>query len=109
MYKLHDNVHLQSELSFVNINEELCKFPMEFVLKIISAYLSTIMSESSIKQGILLKCTLSSVLKKCIYYYFVHAHSLSTMTTAEALFNKKKKKIKKCYSYLKKLTLLLSP
>lgn len=38
MYKLHDNVLLQSELSFVHIVEELCKFPMEFVLKIISAY-----------------------------------------------------------------------
>lgn len=62
MYKLQDNVLLQSELSFVHIIEELCKFPMEFVLKIISAYISTIMSESAIKQGILLNCTLSSVL-----------------------------------------------
>lgn len=61
MYKLHDNVLLQSELSFVHITE-LCKFPIKFVLKIISAYISTIMSESAIKQGILLNCTLSSVL-----------------------------------------------
>lgn len=62
MYKLHDHVHLQSELSFVRNIEELCKFPMEFVLKIISSYISTIMSESAIKQGILLNCTLLSVL-----------------------------------------------
>lgn len=50
---------LQSELSFVH----LMKSCVKFVLKIISAYISTIMSESAIKQGILLNCTLSSVLK----------------------------------------------
>lgn len=47
MYKLQDNGHLQSEFTFVHINEEWCKFPMAFVLKIISAYILTIMSESS--------------------------------------------------------------
>lgn len=39
MYKLHNNIHLQSEISFVKTYEELCKFPKEFALKIISAYI----------------------------------------------------------------------
>ena len=39
MYKLHKNIHLQSEISFVRTYEELCKFPKEFALKIISAYI----------------------------------------------------------------------
>lgn len=38
MCKLH-NIHLQSEISFVETYEELCKFPKEFALKIISAYI----------------------------------------------------------------------
>lgn len=37
MCKLHNNIHLLSEISFVKTYEELCKFPMEFALKIISA------------------------------------------------------------------------
>lgn len=39
MYKLHNDVHLLSEISFVKTYEKLCKFPMEFALKIISAYI----------------------------------------------------------------------
>lgn len=39
MYKLHNDIHLQSEISFVKTYEEFCKFPKEFALKIISAYI----------------------------------------------------------------------
>lgn len=39
MYKLHDDVHLQSEISLIDTYEELCTFPKEFALKIISAYI----------------------------------------------------------------------
>lgn len=38
MYKLHNNGHLQSEISFVETYKKLCKFPKEFALKVISAY-----------------------------------------------------------------------
>ncbi len=37
MYKLHNNIYLLSEISSKTY-EELCKFPKEFALKIISAY-----------------------------------------------------------------------
>lgn len=93
MYKLHDNVLLQSELSFVHITEELCKFPMEFLSKIISAYISTIMSESAIKQGILLNRTLSSVL---INVYIITLYMLTVWVPWRqqklCLIEKKKKK-----------------
>lgn len=39
LWMLHNNIHLQSEISVVENYEELCKFPKEFALKIISAYI----------------------------------------------------------------------
>lgn len=39
MYKLHNNIHLQSKISSVENYEELCKFPKDFALKLISAYI----------------------------------------------------------------------
>lgn len=37
---------------------------------------------------------------KCIYYYFAHAHSLSTMTTAEVFNLKKKKKLLREFNFI---------
>lgn len=39
MYKLHSSIHLQSEISFVEIYQKLCTFLKAFALKIISAYI----------------------------------------------------------------------
>lgn len=39
MYKLHSSIHLQSEISFVEIYQKLCTFLEAFALKIISAYI----------------------------------------------------------------------
>lgn len=79
---------------FVYIIAELCKFPLKFVLKIISACILTILSESAVKQGKNIKLYIVISSDKCIYSYFVHAHS--TMTTAKALFNNFKKYSKVC-------------
>lgn len=109
MYKLHDNVHLQSELSFVHITEEFCKFPMEYVLKIISAYILTIMSEFTIKQGILLNCTLSSILVNVytITLYMPVVWIPWRQQKICLIIKKKKNVFKKTKHYLKNLTLLL--
>lgn len=86
MYKLHSSIHLQSEISFVETSEKLCKFPKgvcfenHFCLYI--DYNVGVFNQTGniIEMYNTIICSV-----KCIYYSFLHACSLSTMAATADL------------------------
>lgn len=91
MYQLQDNVFFAEWIIFCPLNEELCKVCFEDHFCLYIDYNVWVCNQT----GNIIKLYIVISSDKCIYYYFVHAHSLSTMMTAEALFNNKKSVFKK--------------